>query len=113
MTDMRAILVDLERCVECHACEVACKMENQLKGEPRIKVVTLGPEEVYGKLAADYVPFINDECDFCLHGMSQSLNPFCVSVCPTKALEFVDVSQALAALRSEKRYQICRAVKIE
>jgi Fe-S-cluster-containing dehydrogenase component len=109
-----AILVDLDRCVGCQACEIACKQENNLKeGQNWISVVTIGPEEVGGKLCADYYPVINGGCPFCRQRISQGLEPFCVTVCPTKALEFHDESGVLAALRSKRRYQICGTGEIE
>ena len=109
MSNICAILVDLEKCVECHACEIACKQENGLmQGEQWITLVTIGPETVGGKLCADYYPVINGGCHLCTHRISQGLGPFCVTACPTKALLFCDIPGILAALRSEKRYQICR-----
>lgn len=114
MTNLLAILVDLEKCVECHACEIACKQENKLtEGEQWIKLVTIGPETVGEKLCADYYPVINGGCHFCQHRVSQALEPFCVTVCPTKALKFCDVAEVLAALRSKKRYQICRVAEVK
>jgi Fe-S-cluster-containing dehydrogenase component len=114
MPNVCSILVDLEKCVECHACEIACKQENGLmEGEQWIKLVTIGPETVGGKLCADYYPVINGECHFCRHRISQGLEPFCVSVCPTKALKFCEVAEILTALRSQKRYQICRIAEVE
>ncbi|MBA7685707.1 hypothetical protein ES703_94133 [subsurface metagenome] len=109
MSNLRAILVDLDRCVQCYACEIACKQENGLgEGEQWIRLVTIGPEEVGGKLCADYYPVIDDGCHFCQHRLSQGSQPFCVTVCPTKALKFRDVTEILDALRSKRRYQICR-----
>ena len=114
MTSLHAILVDLEKCVECHACEIACKQENGInQGEQWIKLVTIGPETVGGKLCADYYPMINGGCHFCQHRVSQGVEPFCVTVCPTKALKFFDVRGLLAALRSNKRYQICRIAELK
>lgn len=114
MSNIYAILVDLERCVECHACEIACKQENGLvEGEQWIRLVTIGPETVGGRLCADYYPVINSGCHFCQHRISQGLEPFCVTVCPTKALKFCDVAEVLVALRSKKRYQICRIAEVE
>jgi len=114
MPNVYAILVDLERCVECHACEIACKQENGItEGDSCIKVVTIGPETVSGRLCADYYPIINSGCHFCHNRISQGLEPFCVTVCPTKALKFCGVAEVLVALRSKKRYQICRIAEAE
>ncbi|GAH89608.1 unnamed protein product, partial [marine sediment metagenome] len=78
LNNLRAILVDLDRCVQCHACEIACKQENELpEGEQWIRLVTIGPEEVGSKLCADYYPVIDGGCYFCEHRVSQGLEPFC------------------------------------
>lgn len=114
MSNAQAILVDLDRCVECHACEIACKQENNLReGEQWIKVVSLGPEEVGGKLCSDYYTVIDRACHLCRHRLYQGLEPFCVTVCPTRALMFCTVSEVLRALRSKKRYQICTIATLE
>ena len=114
MGKLCAILVDLDKCVGCQACEIACMQENGLKeGQVWIKVITVGPEEVGDRLCADYFPIINRGHHFCRHRITQGLEPFCVTVCPTKALKFCYDAQALAALRSKKRYQICGTGEIE
>jgi Fe-S-cluster-containing dehydrogenase component len=114
MSDLCAILVDLEKCVDCHACEIACKQENGLReGEQWVKLVKIGPETVGGILCADYYPVINGGCHFCGHRISQGLEPFCVTVCPTKALKFCNAAETLAALRSQKRYQISKIAEVK
>ncbi len=100
-----AILVDLDRCVGCCACEVACKQENSSSpGTPWIRVNALGPEVVNGKLRADYVPLILDGCDFC---QNRGFQPSCVAHCPTEALQLCSTETMLDGLNSKKRYQIC------
>jgi len=114
MSNVNAILVDLEKCVECHACEIACKQENGLTGGDQwIRLVTIGPETVGGRLFADYYPVINGGCHFCQDRISQGFEPFCVTVCPTKALRFCGAAEVLMALRSKKRYQVCRIAEVE
>jgi Fe-S-cluster-containing dehydrogenase component len=49
------IVIDLDRCQGCMACEVACKQENELPVGPRLKqVFTLGPEKIGKKLVMEY-----------------------------------------------------------
>jgi len=72
-----AILVDINRCYGCHSCEVACKQENNLPiGIKWIRVVTVGPREIDGKLRMDFFP------TFCKH----CGKPKCMDVCPEKAI---------------------------
>ena len=107
MPNIYGILTDLDRCVGCQACEIACKQENNItNGIPWIQVIPLGPEEINGELCSDYCPVISPGSHFCRSRVEQGLEPFCVAVCPTKALEFVDEVGILLALKSKKRFQI-------
>ncbi len=114
MAMVAAILVDLDRCVGCCTCAIACKQENGLKeGHKFIDVIEIGPEEVDGKLCAEYYPMFNARCPFCKDRTSQGLKPFCVTVCPTKALTYCDVTEILGALRFKRRSQICRIANVK
>lgn len=108
-----SVLVDLDRCVECHACEVACKLENNLKPEEEwIHVVAIGPKSVSGKLCAEYFPLMTEKCTLCEHRFVRGLEPFCVSVCPTKALKFCSPEEALSLLKGGKRYIVSKVKDI-
>lgn len=109
MAELRGILVDLELCVGCYACEVACKQENNVPiGTKWIRVISVGPEEVNGTQFMDFIPMITDDCTLCEHRLSVNLEPRCVANCPTEALQFRDTAnEVLSALRSESRLQVC------
>ena len=100
MKNFRAIVLDLYRCVGCFACELACKQENDLpEGVRWIKVVTIGPKKLNGKMCMDFLLDISDECTFCNK---------CVETCSTEALMVCDDDRnVLELLRSNKRYQVC------
>ena len=71
------ILVDIDLCVGCFACEVACKQEHNLPQGPKLmKVVQAGPKEIGGKLVMDFVPMHCRHCE----------NPPCIEACPVAAL---------------------------
>jgi len=111
MNSNPGILVDLDRCVGCYACEVACKQEHpNTHGVPWIRVHTIGPEIVNGKLIMDYIPRISDGCDFC---QSRALQPTCVAHCPTKALSVSSGSSIRDVLNSSTRYQLCNTVDMK
>ena len=102
------ILVDLDRCVGCYACEVACDQENGFKpGAPWIRVHTVGPQRVNGKLRMDYIPLISEDCKFPNCG----LKPSCVVHCPTKAMKVCSPVSMLDALGSEGRYHVCTIIE--
>lgn len=87
---MKKILyADIDRCVGCHACEVACRQEHNVPlEETRIKIVETEPEKVKGKLTMNFIPLVTDKCT--IHRES---TPACVSVCPTQAMGDSDINQ--------------------
>ena len=81
------LLVYLNRCIGCHACEVACKQEHS--GSQYVNVATWGPKKLGGSLKKFFIPIFTEKCHFCKHRAPHSLKPPCVLACPTKALCFV------------------------
>jgi tetrathionate reductase subunit B len=75
----RIMLIDLDNCVRCYACEVACRQEHDLTAATGCRwcqVVTVEPRRVDGQLHMDFVPVI---CFHCEH-------PMCAEVCPSGAI---------------------------
>lgn len=76
MTKQLTLFVDQQRCMNCRACETACKMENDLPAGPRWTAVS----EI--EVTQDGV----DRCHFlplpCLH----CGDPACLKACPTGAI---------------------------
>ena len=71
-------LVDAPRCMGCHACEVACKMEHGLPREVRtVRVVQAGPWGDGDDLAMSFHPSSCCHCD----------RAACVLACPTGAMQ--------------------------
>jgi Fe-S-cluster-containing dehydrogenase component len=71
-----AIAIDLDRCSGCRACEIACKMENDIPlGEYWSKVVQVGPYGTYPNVHQYFLPRQCQQCE----------NAPCVEVCPTGA----------------------------
>ena len=69
-----AIVVDLDRCIGCHGCEIACKNENNIAlGEYWNKVVERGPFGEYPDLEMYFLPTMCQQCQ----------DAPCVNVCPT------------------------------
>ena len=64
------VLVTHEKCTGCKACIASCPYDARY----------IHPD--------GYA----DKCTFCLHRVRQGKDPACVSICPTKALEFGDLS---------------------
>jgi len=71
-----AIILDLDRCVGCHSCTVACKQENNVRlGSFWSKVLQIGPIGKFPDLEIYYLPVLCQHC----------AEPQCTKVCPTGA----------------------------
>jgi len=103
------LAASLELCMGCFACEVACKQEHNLpEGKNGIKVVTIGPYEIKGELAMDFVPLATEECDLCANRTAAGERPFCAQICPTQALGLYDDEKILGLLQKNERFHICK-----
>lgn len=77
-----AIGINLDRCIGCHTCANACKMQNNVPdGMLWNRVLTEGCDAIdgavgtYPNLSRTYVPLVCQHCE----------NPACMKVCPTGA----------------------------
>jgi len=72
----KTMLIDLDRCIGCFSCEIACKNENNIDlGVQWNKVFTMGPTGVFPDLEMYFLPALCQSCE----------NAPCVEVCPTGA----------------------------
>ncbi len=104
------MLVDLDRCIGCWTCAMACKVGNHLADdEYRVEVETHGsgkgidrPAGVYPDLKMTWQPIYLPSCTFCAPRIAEGLPPFCQMDCPTFALAFGDDADAESAFSQEK-----------
>lgn len=69
-------VIDPRRCIDCRACLVACRAENNVpEDQTRIWVHTDGPKGVFPEVSQTWVPVQCHHCE----------DPWCVAVCPTGA----------------------------
>lgn len=69
-------VIDLDRCIGCHGCQISCKMENSVGlGACRNEVKDIGPTGTYPDIQLYFLPAMCQHCS----------NPSCVAVCPTGA----------------------------
>ena len=109
MLTKMGLVANLELCMGCFACEVACKQEHNLpEGKKGIEVFTLGPYEVNGELAMDFLPLGTEGCDLCADRRAEGERPFCAQVCPTRALTLRKDEEILHLLRNKNRYHVCK-----
>ncbi|MDW7740066.1 MAG: 4Fe-4S dicluster domain-containing protein [Bacillota bacterium] len=105
MSDKKMLLVDLEKCVGCYACEVGCQQwHGESEVNKRVRVKLIGPSFYEGKPVRDFVPIFTERCDLCA---SENTNiPFCVSHCPVNAIYCYQEDDALGCLHGPGRVQI-------
>jgi len=84
------ILVDLDRCTGCHACEIACKTENE--GKQYVDVAQWGPDILGGEMRTYYIPFMSGPSDDCRERLASGLDAPCMTVCPTRALRVTAIT---------------------
>lgn len=79
------MIIDLERCVGCHACTIACKAEWEVPVEyGRNWVYRMGPSKIGEEMASTYYPGLCNHCN----------DPVCVPECPadTEEMTFTDAA---------------------
>lgn len=105
----KKMLINLERCIGCWTCSMACKVGNHLADDEfRIVVRTNGsgagndrPAGVYPDLHMGWTPVYKQTCTFCPDRLKEGDMPFCASCCPTKALSFGDEDDAESTFAKE------------
>lgn len=75
MAKKLGFLVDSDRCIGCHSCEMACKNKYQLDPQIRWRKVYPISENAYGMPARIYMSLTCNHC----------ANPECMKVCPVRA----------------------------
>ena len=71
------LIIDVDRCWGCQACEVACMQELSIEpGSRPIQVEKIGPRIINRKLYKDYVPVMCQHCN----------EPACLDACSVEAI---------------------------
>jgi Fe-S-cluster-containing dehydrogenase component len=83
------VFVDLDRCVECYACEVACKQEHSLAIGPRLIRVVKLERLVNGRVERVSAPMACSHCS----------DAPCIDACPSKALRRVEETGAVIVIQ--------------
>ncbi|MBR2804845.1 MAG: hypothetical protein IKE20_06870 [Eggerthellaceae bacterium] len=94
----KKMLIDLQRCVGCWTCAMACKVGNGLEDDDyRIIVRTNGsgagidrPQGIYPSLKMSWQPIYQKSCTFCAQNVAEGDPQYCVQDCPTNALAWGD-----------------------
>lgn len=103
------ITVDIERCIGCHACSIACKTVHAVPlGQFRMRVRWwMHPERDQHV----FVPlFAADACDMGSLARPHGRAPECVRACPTKALHYGDRAEADGAFSAFEQSQDAKII---
>lgn len=82
MARQYGLVIDLERCIGCHTCTIACKLENGLEKGSWINVETIGgphrdtPAGTHPQLSMHFLPVLCMHCE----------EPPCRDACPMEAI---------------------------
>lgn len=92
-TQAIGMLVRVDTCLGCQACQVACREENGFGYDERwMELLRRPPQKVDGNLRKYHVAAPQlDKCALCY---AKDHIPLCVDVCPTKCL-YVDTADKL------------------
>ena len=82
MAKRYGLVIDLERCIGCNTCIMACKLENSLENGSWIRVETIGgnhrdsPRGQHPRLGMHFLPILCMHCE----------KPPCLDACPLEAI---------------------------
>jgi Fe-S-cluster-containing dehydrogenase component len=114
VTEYDAIFENLDRCIGCYACEVACRKQNDLpENQSWIRIHEIGPDMIDDRLSMEFIVSITDHCTLCTPRLKDGLKPFCVSVCPTKALIYCKSTAEILRQIRQKGMQVIRLDKMQ
>lgn len=82
----KTLVIDLDRCIGCGACEIACKLENDVPlGVYYNRVISIGPIGKFPDIQQYFLPTV---CQNCREAP-------CMKVCPTGASYKTEDGQVL------------------
>ena len=96
------LYIDYDWCCGCHACELACKQEHDLKTDQWGIRVVERTYRVADRIAIEYVPIPTEICNFCMARVKNGDNPACVHHCMTKCMDFGPMEE-MARLAAKKK----------
>lgn len=105
----KGILVDMHYCSGCHACEIACKQENEFNvGEWGIKItqmITDIPGDDTDRVHFDYIPYFTPQCNLCAERIAsgEDIRPACVKHCGTACMKYGDIDELAEELKNTPR----------
>ena len=102
----KGLLFDIEYCVGCQACTVACKQENgYIADQWGVKVTELNLPLPNGRVQVDFVPVVTPLCTLCAQRLAagEDDRPSCVRHCMTQCIAYGDRETLTEQMAEMKR----------
>jgi len=106
MMERNGLLFDIDYCVGCNACTVACKQENGHDADTwGIHVTELVFKNPDGKVQVDYLPYPTTLCNLCAGRIAGGFDdkPSCVKHCMTQCIAYGPVKQLVQKMEEKPR----------
>ena len=104
--ERKGLLFDIDYCVGCNACTVACKQEHGFDADTwGIKVTELIYETPGDRVQVDYLPYPTTLCTLCAERIASGFDdkPSCVKHCMTKCIEYGPVTELAKKMLDKPR----------
>jgi Fe-S-cluster-containing dehydrogenase component len=100
------LLFDMQYCVGCMSCTVACKQENQYDADTwGIKVNEMIYTKPDGKVQVEFLPFPTELCTLCAARIAsgEDTRPSCVKHCMTQCISYGRLSDLAQQISDKPR----------
>ena len=102
------ILIDYHYCTGCHTCEVACQQENMYAAGQFGITVSEHITPTRDGLTINYVPFVTNLCNLCLHRIKKGQKPACVKHCLASCMYSGPVTELLEEMKKRPKCVLYR-----
>lgn len=104
-TNRAGMLVRVDHCIGCQACQVACREENKFGYDEKwMQLVRQKPQLVSGELRNYHL--IAPQLDKCAACAKKDHQPLCVAICPTNCLYVGNEGALLEIMKGPGRWNL-------
>jgi len=105
------LYAEIQRCVGCHSCEVACWQEHDIGDDNwRIRIISVEPKREETLRNFYSFPITSTKCTGCQDLLNVGMEPACVSACPTKCILYSEINMLPNFIGQKKPLVILRTI---
>ena len=95
------LLIDIEFCTGCRACEAACRQEHQLP----VGIFGIKVQEIFlnDGQTFNYVPVPTDLCNLCEELVSEGKKPACIHHCMAQVMKHGPIQELAEEMLNHRR----------